>query len=244
MLAGCVASLAVAGAVYVDCSVWGVCIAVFVVCCALAYLAVNSVAVRTHAKYLSVLYLAMKPRDFIRLYEELTGTKKLRPNVRFTVNGYLCDAYAAAGEFKKALAILDAAPEIRGRQGEKARSIAAAKRCSIYLFTGDTDKAEKQLELVTSDKELVGIQSKEMLCVRLSCRRGSCTEADADAIRESFKQCSLPLNRAEMNFLSAAAYLRLGKRQLAEQYLTEAAKAGEQLWISRKAQEMRKKPTI
>ena len=231
LTAGCALMFMVAAALYKDVMKWYWALLVFVLGCALVFFLVSCMAYKLHGRLLSVLYVSMKPRDFLSFYAKLTDADGLRDNVRFTMKGYLCDAYIAAGEFKKALSVIDSLPEISGRNRRKAAAIAAAKRCGIALYTGDASGAEQQLSLFP---ELPG---RELLDVRLSILKGESTERDADTVREALKAKLAPLQKTELWFFYGCIYELLGNTEFSRSYFSDVAKADRQLFVANKAVE-------
>ena len=231
LTAGCALTFMIAAALYKDVMKWYWALLVFVLGCALVFFIVSCMAYKLHGKLLSVLYVSMKPRDFLSFYAKLTDTDGLRANVRFTMKAYLCDAYVAAGEFKKALSVTDSLPEISGRNREKAAAIAAAKRCGIALYTGDAAAAEKELALFPE------LPDRELLAARLSILKGTSSERDADTVREALKVKKTPLEKTELWFFCGCIYEILGNTEFSRAYFSDVAKADRQLFIANKAAE-------
>lgn len=205
-------------------------------------------AAMLHQRLLGILYLLQRPKDFIEVFKPLSMQKKMRLNARFTVTAYLSNAYAAMGDFKTALEVLDLAPALRGRRGKEAEALLSGNRCSIYLYMGQLQQAEKELErlssLSSSDSRR-GIRAQqadtlEILRVRLNTAHGGAVQKDADLIRGRLSGKGSALYKTQLRYLLGQIYIQLGEYDFAAHYLNEAAKAGNQIWVSGQAAELLK----
>lgn len=206
------------------------------------YLVLEFISALAHQRLLGVFYTWQRPRDFIRLYEPLCQQKQLRKNVKFTMLAYLSNAYCAAGDFKKALAILEDMPSLSRSRQPEVRTILAGNRCSIHLYQGNGDAAREQylnmLEGMTSlsGKKLLQNQaSAQLLAHRLDLARGEVTEETADYIRGRLHGRQSAYYMTELNYSLGLVYLALGNEAFAREYLEQAAKEEDYLYISRQA---------
>lgn len=218
----------VSAALYKEVLPWYWALTVFAVGSALVFFVVSLMALKMHNRLLYVFYGAMKPKDFTSFYAELTDRAGLRSNVRFTMKNYLCNAYIASGEFKKALNVLQSLPVIEGRNAQKAKDIIASNRCSVYLDMGELGKAASELSKIESS-------DRELLDIRLRLLQGGGTKDDADTVRELMKKSSTPYQRLALRYVYAQLCEATGELSFAKTYYDEISKADAQLFISGEA---------
>lgn len=198
-------------------------------------------AAMLHQRLLGILYLRQQPKEFIEIFKPLLQQKNMRPNARFTILAYLSNAYAAMGDFKTALELLDTEPALRGRRNEEARALLAGNRCSIYLYMGDVARGEKELTelsaLSSSGKAAQQQEILELLRSQLAALQGKATQKDADVVRNRLSGKGSPLHKTQLSYQLGLIYFQLGEKAFTRHYLEEAAKASQEIWVSRQASE-------
>lgn len=239
LFAGETVILALAAALIHDGIGWPAIVAVAVVLSLILLVVLELRAAMLHQRLLSILYHQQQPKDFIQVFFPLSQQRRVRPNAMLTVMAYLSNAYAAQGDFNKALEILDAAPTLRGRRGDEARALLAGNRCSIYLYMGDVARGEKELAelsaLVSSGKAARQQETLELLRTQLATLQGKATQKDADLVRNKISGKGSSLHNTQLSYQLGLIYSQLGEKAFARHYLEEAAKAGKEIWVSRQA---------
>lgn len=205
-------------------------------------------ALKQHQKFLAVLYYGKQPKKFTELYEQLLSEKKLADHIRFTSQSHLVNGYIAAGNFSKALDILDHMPKLAPANEAYGKSLIAGNRCLIYCLQDDLEQAETYYEDFISYGESITkkrsrqsyIQSKSTLTTRIKMLRGTSSKQDAFDLRERLKAPITPYQKIEVQYLLGRVYLILKETAFAKNCLKEAANAGDQLYVARRAKEFLK----
>lgn len=233
--AGLSIALVIAAAVHSAGLNWGVSLAVFFALVFLVYLADSVYAVTLHQKVLAYLYQLQKPRDFIDGYSLLLKAGPIRANVRFSMLANLSNAYAAAGNYNKALALLEDMPPLKGPAKKKAPGLLAGNRCDIYCAMGDAVRAREEYEKVPE-----GDSGRWLLRIKLALLEGQASGQDADDVREALKAPASPFYQTNLNFLLGSLYAQLGQPEFARAYLKKAASCPAQMAVSGKAEALLK----
>ena len=200
---------------------------------ALVYLAVSAAALHMHNKVLALLFSAMQPGEFARLYAPLTEAKSLRRNVRFTMKSYLACAYEMMGKYDKALSVLGAMPEQKGARQRQAQAITAAQRCGVYLSMGKPDKAKQEFQtLQTAGNGAVKGQTTELLRIRIALAEGKSTKQDEAYVLLAISKAAALLQKNELKLMLGRIYAQIGEPELSEAYLKEVSACPEELQIT------------
>ncbi|MBR5226183.1 MAG: hypothetical protein IKV90_11060 [Clostridia bacterium] len=209
---------------------------VFLIGSVIAVLVAGFFAGMLHHRLLLVLYSLKRPDDFIRLYEPLLSSKWIPSNVRFTINAYLSNGYAAKGDFARARELLDNAPQISKRRKTDCDLILCGNRANIALFEGAAKEAEAQLQLMEqliasgamdAQKRTLQQAILKTLCAQLHILSGECHMQDCDMLREESKKPGSALRRTELSYFIGKAYMLLNQPALAKEYLEDAAASKE-----------------
>lgn len=218
----------------------------FVFLMSLGVLGVGAYSVVLHQRLLLLLYGHQQPAEFIRIYEPLRDVKPLAANVRFTLTAYLSNAYAAQGDFDRALQLLDEAPHAGRREETNRRMLLCGNRASIALARGDGDEAAGQLSELESllAKARLGKRKRQeqenivaTLRTQLNVLRGENLHAACDYLRAKVEKGGSPLLRTELNYFIGSAYAQRGEAKLARPFLTQSAQAGGALHYARLAEQ-------
>lgn len=200
---------------------------------------------KQHQKILAILYYGKDPVSFIQVYENLVSGKKLVDNIRFTMQSHLVNGYIAAGEFDKALESLDHMPKLAAVNEAYGKSLIAGNRCLVYCMQDDLENAERYYDEFISYGESITrkqsrssyIESKATLTTRIKMLKGKSSKQDAYDLRERLKSQITPYQKAEIQYLLGRVYLVLKENAFAQNCLKEAAEAGDQLYVARRAKE-------
>ena len=207
---------------------------VLIIGSAIAVLGASFYAGILHHRLLLALYTLQRPEDFIRVYEPLLAAKWIPANVRFTLTAYLSNGYAAKGDFPRARALLDNAPQAGKRQAFNRELILCANRASIALAEGAAGEAQTQLlhmeELILSPKINAKNRDAQRTILdgqkaQLRILRGECHIADCDILREQSKKPGSALRKTELNYFIGQAYMQLNQHSFAREYLAAAAQS-------------------
>lgn len=221
--------------IYDGASALGVLI-VFLIGSLIAILGAGFYAGMLHHRFLLVLYSLKRPDDFIRVYEPLLSSKWIPSNVRFTINAYLSNGYAAKGDFARARELLDNAPKTAKNRKNDCDLILCGNRANIALFEGAATEAEAQLktleQLIASsamDAQKRSLQQAILKTLRaqLHILSGECHIQDCDLLREESKKPGSALRRTELSYFIGKAYMHLEQPALAREYLEDAAASKE-----------------
>ena len=201
---------------------------------ALVYLAVSAAALHMHNKVLALLFSAMQPGEFVRLYAPLTEAKSLRRNVRFTMKSYLACAYEMMGKYDKALSVLSAMPEQKGaRRQRQAKAIIAAQRFGDYLGMGKLDMAKQEYQALQSDRSgVVKEQTMELMRIQLALAEGKSTKEDEAYVLLAISKAPTRLNKYALKLMLGRIYAQIGELELSAAYLKEVSACPEELQIT------------
>lgn len=185
-----------------------------------------------HHRRLLILYSLMQPDPFIRIYEPLLACRWIPSNVRFTLTAYLSNGYAAKGDFSRARALLDHAPQAGRRQALNRDLILCSNRVSIALAEGAAAEAEKQLSHMANHIASGRLNAKKRAAqqsihasqtAQLHILRKECRVADCDLLRAESKKPGSALRKTELNYFIGQAYVQLKQTSFASEYLNAAA---------------------
>lgn len=233
-----------AAALYHDGTSGPICILVFIALSIFVYIMMEANAAILYRKLLGLLYISENPLAFISACTPLLTNKYIRANVRFSLQAYLSNAYAASGDFNKALSLLNDMPRLPSKHLQAGKALVASNRCSIYTNMDDAGSAAEQYGLylkLTNNRNGKQKEEANILRIKISLIEESATQHDADFIRNTLKKRCSPLYQAELQYLLGCIYLSLKENHFAKIYLSEAAKSDKQLWLSNKASEALKK---
>lgn len=219
---------------------WYFALAALLAAVIIAWFAVSAMSVSAHRRFLAVFYNAMRPKDFITVYTPLVNSGKVRKNIKFTMQCYLSNAYAASGSYKKALEILDSLPDVRPRKRRNADAIISGNRCDIFCAMEDYPAAKAEYEKL---KELVSAGEKgqqnvlDILMVKMAILEGTASQKEIDSIKAALGTSSTPYFRYSMRYLLARIHEMTGETGFARTYYEEISKGSSQLAITKKAAE-------
>lgn len=221
--------------IYDGASVLGV-LLVLLIGSIIAVLGAGFYAGMLHHRLLLILYSLGRPDDFIRVYQPLLSSKWIPSNVRFTINAYLSNGYAAKGDFSRARELLDNAPKTAKSRKTDCDLILCSNRANIALFEGAIKEAQAQLQIMEQlissgalDAQKRSLQQAILNTLRaqLHIVSGECHVQDCDLLREESKKPGSVLRRTELSYFIGKAYLLLDQPSLAKEYLEDAAASKE-----------------
>lgn len=228
------------GAMMHDGRKWYFALAAFLVTVVIAWFAVSVLSVLAHRRFLSIFYSAMKPEEFISVYTPLVKKSKVRKNIRFSMECYLSNAYAAAGKYRKALEILDGLPVLGPGRRNCAEAIIAGNRCDIFCAMEKFAPAKAEYEklkkyVADGEKSQQGVL--DILTVKMAVLSGSASQDDIDTVKTALSKNTTPFFRYSMRYLLARIHEITGEINYARTYYEEISKGSEQLIITKKAAE-------
>lgn len=184
----------------------------------------------------------MDPVRFIELYLPLISESKARKNVQFTMMCYLSNAYAASGNYDKALETLSN-PALNTSRNSLQEAILAGNRCDIFCALEDIAAAKKAFQ---EAKQASGDNRSQkpvldLLQVKINLLDKTVSDADVNTVKASVNGTSTPYYRINNHYLLAQLYEQLGEYEFAQYYYREVEDGSSQLAISHSARQHLKK---
>ena len=216
---------------------------------ALLYVLSLSYGVSEYQNRLAWLYQNLEPERFIEKFEKMLPRAKKYPVQEVTVRAHLANAYAALGQFEKALELLDGVPDLSGAEESEqvaAKLLVLNNKAQIYFQIEQADKGKACLDELratlpqaTDALRKSYEENERILQCHYEALTGVCT---SDAyLRTLLTEGSTALFRVNISFLLARVYLSQGEKNMARSYMEETYEKGRDwLWPTQKAQEMMK----
>ncbi len=207
----------------------------FLVCILLSFLLANFQAVRLHQYILSWLYVQCQPEEFIEGYQMLLDKSKIKDNILITMKAHLSNAYAAKGEWDKALEILsDISPSEENR---KTKILLAGNRCDIFWLQENKAGMAEQLEILDSLRSYESkedLRIHELLSVKYSQLSGSLSSDQIEYAKDCLRDAKTPYLQLNIKYLLGLLYNEY-EPEFSHAYLKEVAESGKPMYIVRKA---------
>ena len=200
-----------------------------------------------HRRILDVLYRQLKPSAFVELYRPLS--RRCRRNEiqhALTVN-YLACAYAAEGDFSRAVSLLAELEFDRLRFHRLGAEVLTLNNlCRICLQSGDVDEAEKRYAALMELKDQAEVRQpalarnlgNNMRLYREHLNLLNGLPVDTDYLREEVELSGNVLYRADTELLLAQSLLGQGREAEALDILKRLEKEAEGVFAGRKAREI------
>ncbi len=206
-----------------------------------------SYAVNANQNKLCWLYQDLEPERFVVMYEKLLPRAKKDPDLEVNLRAHMANGYAAYGEFEKALAVMDAAPEIPDEElNRTAKILLLNNRAQIYFQLEQAEKGKECMDqmrvLLSQSSEALQKQYEENLRM-MRCHYEALTGVCRDDayLREVVRNSTTNLFRVNASLLLARVYLSQGETEMARSYLEQTYEKGRDwLWPTQKAVEMMK----
>ncbi|MDY3618478.1 tetratricopeptide repeat protein [Agathobaculum sp.] len=215
--------------------------------CVLLFVLAEAGAFAAHQRKLSWLYQNLAPERFLKVYEKLLPRSKKNPAREVTVRAHLANAYLALGDFEKAIALLNDAPEVSGEGKDSSTVLLLNNKATVYLFGEQPEQAKHCIDQLHELLDKPGneqlkerfTESERILRDHYDALTGVCK--DDAYLRELNRNSTTELFRVNTSMLLARVYLSQKETELALSYLEQLAEKGtDWMWASIRAKEMLK----
>ena len=196
-----------------------------------ARVAGNLLANMENTRYLGYLHMELDPEKFLACYADIPGRLKPGSQGEAIYRSYLADGYAAAGDYEKALELLER-PIPTGSLSLK--GLYASNRCGCLLAAGDTARGGEALDELKSVVDAARLEKPELaknLSQTLtlhqqhySCLTGSLV--DREALTDAFDHAQYNIRRLEIAKVLAMDARNRGDRDMARKQLQYLRKNG------------------
>lgn len=196
-----------------------------------ARVAGNLLANMENTRYLGYLHMELDPEKFLACYADIPGRLKPGSHAEAIYRSYLADGYAAAGNYEKALELLDR-PIPAGNLALK--GLYAANRCGCLLGAGDTARGGEALEELKSVVDAARLEKPELAknlsqTLTLHQQHYNCltgVPVDREALTDAFDRAQYNIRRLELSKVLAMDARNRGDRDMAKKQLQYLRKNG------------------
>lgn len=200
---------------------------------ALGKLFASRYAANKHASLLKILFESADPDRFIEEYSQLVRRCK-EDSVEYIVTGnYLSRAFAAKGDFTKAIATLKSLrPDEQQFHQLGLTALVSDNLCQCFLWGGDVDGANKQYELLENMMDIALSRQpyiaknlgQNLRLYRQHLNLLQKLPVDNDYLKEEIETSTNELHRSGVKLLLAKSLLACGRASEAAPLLNELAK--------------------
>ena len=201
----------------------------------LSWLIASISAFMLHRRILNLFYAQLNPHVFITVYQPLLRKANIRKNILFTMKCYLSNAYAAEGQYQKALAVLDSVPVFTGKKRRQCEAILAGNRCELYCaqeMPGAAREEYLKLEELVSAGEVSQKPILDLLQAKIHLLEGKATKEDYEVVRGLLSPTATRYYQVTVKYLLGRFNEQLGEIAFARAYYSEVAKAAPQIAVA------------
>lgn len=217
-------------------AIW--CMAGFVCTVLLFWLAAVIAAGNMNGRILAILYVWLDAEKFIEKYSVLLKKAGVKDSVRFSLYLNLSQGHLAAGNYEKALSLLNDAPVLSGKRKIYAEAVLAEAKCNVFCEEKDAVNAEKEYNHLLSIEQYGKYTDVEILRIKKALLDGGLQKEDAEYIENQLEKNINPYRLLCLKFLLSQIYDMLGYSELNGRYLREIATAEGNIYIIYKARNL------
>lgn len=184
----------------------------------------NLVASSANTRCLGLLHMELDPEKFIDSYREIPGKVK-GENTAAICRSYLADGYAAAGQYDKALDLLQVSPPA---DNWAVQGLYVANRAQCLLAMGDTERAQAALGELNQIVDACRLNKAELAqnlaqmqflhSQHLACLLGR--PVQTDELESAFVRAQYNLRRLEIAKILAMTAIRDGDAEAKKKHLS------------------------